>query len=275
MIDRVLLSGTDLVLVIDGRRHTVGRVVGRDGRAPNAPEIEAAAGKWLTQHQAELVGRAGKDVTPAMVAEAVAAWLSANPPKAGEDGADAPPPDPEVLALLAKQAAESWLEAHRESLRGKDGDDGDDGDDGVSPDPLPSIPGDTGPIGPMPKHQWDNTRVRFEMSPGVWGGWKELRGKAGRGGGGGGLTPEQITLITQAGNMNPLSGYRIADEDSADAVRYYGYTKPDGGWYLMRSDDTQEISTYRYCNVGPTDYAAAWTDRAALTYDYLHDLVIV
>lgn len=71
--------------------------------------------------------------------------------------------------------------------RGPKGDKGDKGDQG-----------NQGRIGPMPQHQWvDGTKLRFEQAPGKWGELVELRGPAGRGGGGqflvaggtGGTTP--------------------------------------------------------------------------------------
>lgn len=47
--------------------------------------------------------------------------------------------------------------------------------------------GDPGPPGPAPKHEWDDTRLRFQRPDGKWGEWVDLQGPAGasRGGGGG------------------------------------------------------------------------------------------
>lgn len=36
--------------------------------------------------------------------------------------------------------------------------------------------GDHGEIGPMPKHQWDGTNIRFEIAPDEWGQWVNLQG---------------------------------------------------------------------------------------------------
>lgn len=46
--------------------------------------------------------------------------------------------------------------------------------------------GPPGPIGPMPQHEWRGTELRFEIKPGEWGDFVDLRGPAGPGGGGGG-----------------------------------------------------------------------------------------
>lgn len=44
-----------------------------------------------------------------------------------------------------------------------------------------------GPIGPMPRHEWKNTSLRFEEEPGVWGKWVDLQGPKGDPGLGGGV----------------------------------------------------------------------------------------
>ena len=94
------------------------------------------------------------------------------------------------------------------------------------------------------------------------------------GGGGSGITEDKVReLIATSANMNPLTGYRIADEDSDGTVRYYGYQNPDGAWYIMRVDDTTSIAQYRYAN-GASDYNAAWAGRAWLVYDLLSELTL-
>ena len=41
-------------------------------------------------------------------------------------------------------------------------------------------PGDDGDVGPMPKHQWKGTRLRFEDGErGNWGKWVDLQGRPG------------------------------------------------------------------------------------------------
>lgn len=40
-------------------------------------------------------------------------------------------------------------------------------------------PGPRGPIGPMPRHEWDGTELRFELEPGKWGRWVDLKGDKG------------------------------------------------------------------------------------------------
>lgn len=66
------------------------------------------------------------------------------------------------------------------------------------PEGPPGPPGEPGHIGPMPKHEWRDTELRFEIAPHQWGKWTDLQGPPGRtthalGGGG------SITKIIQGG----------------------------------------------------------------------------
>lgn len=75
---------------------------------------------------------------------------------------------------------------------GADGRDGRDGKDGTR-----GPRGPEGDIGPMPKHEIDGTKIRFEMAPDVWGEWMDIegpRGKPGQDGrhGGGGVVIKPV-----------------------------------------------------------------------------------
>lgn len=83
---------------------------------------------------------------------------------------------------------------------GKNGRDGKDGTNGVD-----GKDGAEGPVGPMPKHQWRGTELRFQLTAKKWGQWVDLKGPAGppgrvvvAGGGDGGtpLNPKDIELVT-------------------------------------------------------------------------------
>lgn len=78
---------------------------------------------------------------------------------------------------------------------GPAGNDGESGKDGA--------PGRDGDVGPMPKHEWKGTKLRFQLTPSKWGKWVDLQGPAGKsgasggvyvggGGGGGGPAPTPI-----------------------------------------------------------------------------------
>lgn len=63
-----------------------------------------------------------------------------------------------------------------------------------------------------------------------------------------------------------LSVYGINDVDDSGAVKYYGYSRPDGSWYIQKED----TGTYRYAK-GSDGYDVNWSNRAALSYDYFHN----
>lgn len=78
---------------------------------------------------------------------------------------------------------------------GKDGERGPKGDPGKD--------GERGDIGPMPRHQWRKTELRFELEPGKWGKWVDLKGEPGKSGrvvisasGGGDFDISSIPLVT-------------------------------------------------------------------------------
>lgn len=129
---------------------------------------------------------------------------------------------------------------------GRDGSPGADGKDGAD--------GERGPVGPMPRHQWRGTNLRFEKPDGTWGKYTNLEGppgKAGQGGGtayvggeGGGLDPSTIPhggavlpddemLIVREGVL-----YRVAVQNSgtpANAVTVNGVPVTVNGQYVVKT----------------------------------------
>ena len=84
---------------------------------------------------------------------------------------------------------------------GPKGEPGKDGERGPKGDPGKD--GERGDIGPMPKHQWRKTELRFELEPGKWGKWVDLKGDPGKSGrvvigagGGGDFDISSIPLVT-------------------------------------------------------------------------------
>jgi hypothetical protein len=74
-----------------------------------------------------------------------------------------------------------WLK----SLRGPRGEEGRPGQTVIGATGAPGKPGTRGlqgPIGPMPRHEWKGTELRFEMEPGEWGKFVDLKGPPGDGG---------------------------------------------------------------------------------------------
>ncbi|MDP3822881.1 MAG: hypothetical protein Q8R33_15525 [Burkholderiales bacterium] len=122
--------------------------------------------RGLTEPQDGTDGRDGRDgkdadhdVVAAMVAKALADM------RKPRDGRDA---DPALVRQEAERAA---------ALAAKDAERGPRGPRGL--------------VGPMPRHEWDGTKLRFEQPEG-WGAWVDVRGERGlpgEGGGGGGRLP--------------------------------------------------------------------------------------
>lgn len=59
---------------------------------------------------------------------------------------------------------------------GKDGRDGKDGKSIRGAQGIQGIQGIQGNIGPMPRHEWDKTKLRFELPNKKWGPWVDLKG---------------------------------------------------------------------------------------------------
>lgn len=72
---------------------------------------------------------------------------------------------------------------------------------------------------------------------------------------------EIVTVAIQAADS-----YHVIDEDSDNAVKYYGFGKDDDqGHYIERVDTSVSPIAYRVA-VPVADYATDWTNRASLTY---------
>lgn len=110
---------------------------------------------------------------------------------------------------------------------------------------------------------------------------------------GGSITVDAVswplpTGAATATNQDPLVKYKIADTDEPlSGAKYYGFTMTTGTWVIMRETTSGNTKLYRYANLGnngtinggaAVSYGNAtttnepWTNRATLTYDYLHNL---
>lgn len=114
-----------------------------------------------------------------------------------------------VTRLVATERAVEQLQARPlpVAVQGEAGPEGPQGERG--PQGLPGecgpqgltgpqgLQGERGDMGPMPRHQWKDASVRFEVAPGKWGKWVDLRGPRGYPGlssGGGGVVISSNTL---------------------------------------------------------------------------------
>lgn len=77
------------------------------------------------------------------------------------------------------------------------------------------------------------------------------------------------TTLKRDNNHNPLhdplSQFKISDQDVSGDPMYYGYLAHDGGWYIMKQSVAD--NQFRYAT-GKAGYATAWSNRASLGYDY-------
>lgn len=62
--------------------------------------------------------------------------------------------------------------------------------------------------------------------------------------------------------------YKITDIDD-NIVSYYGFTKQDGEWLIMRQDT--QTNSFRYAK-GDSEFSQNWTRRDKLQYDYYYKL---
>ena len=62
-------------------------------------------------------------------------------------------------------------------------------------------------MGPVPKHEWQGTKLRFQQTDSKWGKWTDLQGKPGKAGSGGGVF---VGGSTGGGSVNPDT-FPIAD----------------------------------------------------------------
>ena len=116
-------------------------------------------------------------------------------------------------------------------LAGADGADGARGQDG--PQGVPGADGERGPVGPMPKHEWKGTKLRFQQTDNRWGKWVDLQGPAGKSGGGvfvggsgsGGDDGREVELQTGATHVQ----WRYVGEATwTDLVALSAITGPQG-----------------------------------------------
>ena len=144
-----------------------------------------------------------------------------------------------LLALSAKRARQriAALEARAPvpGPQGERGESGAPGEPGPTGEPGPcgadgqqgpqgeaGPPGPPGPQGDKPDHEWKGTALRFEKPDGTWGDLVELKGPAGKrggGGAGGSIAPAPLESPVMSWTDGLLTGVVYAD-GSAKAMTY-------------------------------------------------------
>ncbi|KKR10949.1 MAG: hypothetical protein UT39_C0013G0012 [Candidatus Woesebacteria bacterium GW2011_GWA1_39_21] len=66
----------------------------------------------------------------------------------------------------------------------------------------------------------------------------------------------------------PTDSYLISEIDDGQ-ITYYGFTNPQGEWFIMREDT--ENGTFRYAK-GDPNFQINWENRETLNYDYYYNV---
>lgn len=74
----------------------------------------------------------------------------------------------------------------------------------------------------------------------------------------------QPKVITKQLGSDIFSVYIYVDSDDKEGNQYYGYMKPNGSWFIMRTADGENS---RF-TAGSGDYGSNWNKRRLLNYDY-------
>jgi hypothetical protein len=169
----------------------------------------------------------------------------------GQDGLDA---YQVWLSLGNVGEKDVYLDSLR-GLPGQDGQDGEDGKDGLSAyeiavdngfvgsesDWLRSLQGEDGEdgaVGPMPRHEWSGTRLRFEKPDGSWGEWVELRGVIASSGGG----SLKIQSFHASKDDFPAVGKTQVLYFDKSVEPYGIYVFENGAYRLVGGSATQEVA---------------------------------
>lgn len=164
--------------------------------------------------------------------------------------------------------------------------------------------GAPGAPGPMPRHEWNGTRLRFEVTPGRWGEFVDLRGPRGArgiGGGGSGGRTDLGTLGPGASGIEP-AGLAVLQGDAwvqlpwtafinmidgalgmgetamsrrvdfvGESLLYRGEAAPGADesapvWRIKRITFGTDGDVTETWADGAADFEHAWTQRAVLAY---------
>lgn len=86
-------------------------------------------------------------------------------------------------------------------------------------------PGDPGPAGPIPKHEWKGSKLRFEQPDGKWGKWTDLKGPRGDDGNSG-------TVIVRQGGAGSNGLEQLAESVSGAIPTDFAVLQ-DGQWVRL------------------------------------------
>ena len=121
---------------------------------------------------------------------------------------------------------------------------------------IESARGPRGPIGPMPEHEWNGSRLRFEIAPNQWGEWTDLQGPPGARGPRG---PKGEPGTGEGGGTDLNSLPQALDQPPEEVVIRQG-----GDWYRIPWDDFIE-----HLPTAPTGTVYAGDVPVRAGYDYV------
>lgn len=175
-------------------------------------------------------------------------------------------------------------------VKGRDYRDGEDGKsltwETLTPEQKDALRGLPGPSGPMPRHEWDGTKIRFEHAKGVWGSWHDLKGKDGvdadvrkaiermqndglfaRAGVGATRFSELADVARYRGHAGMVATVNEAEDGLIFAAAASGATWGGIAGTLSDQADLQAVLDTKVSGSGASDRLAIWTGTSALDDD--------
>jgi hypothetical protein len=144
----------------------------------------------------------------------------------GMDGLDA-------YQLALTLGFEGTLSEFLESFKGEQGPKGEMGPQGpAGRDGKDGVDGQDGATGPMPNHQWDGKRIRFEKPDGTWGAWIDLTGTMApvSSGGGGSLSIQKF-----------YDGVALFPPTGKTQILYFDTSTDPYGVYIWEGSQYQQV----------------------------------
>lgn len=80
---------------------------------------------------------------------------------------------------------------------------------------------------------------------------------------------KRVVLSGTSPGASALSAYGQNDIDDSTSTEYYGKSRQDGAWCILKVESTGVTYATVTNNPSVTDYTTAWTGRAALVYGRL------
>ncbi len=124
--------------------------------------------------------------------------------------------------------------------------------------------GEAGEMGPMPKHEWDGTRLRFEQGPDgrLWGQWVDLKGERGREG----ISGVVVQKVNGPGGSG-TAAYRHVQSTASDTwtIHHNLGMRPNVTVMNTAGDEVEGDIAYPNANTVVLTFGAAFSGEAYLS----------